>query len=441
MTEALLLVDPTLRGYGGHPYRYDMAVADAAASSFCRVEIAAGDTFSNEARHTIRPIFRDADAFAVVRGLRFLLSMRDRGTVTKDFEDAEADKCALSKGIGSFIPHRTFNHFRGKFFYCDCLQYLRGAVDRSEKTHIFFTTAHPYMLARLRNLAESVWRIQPEAYFHLLFRVDPTFFCSRIERREDLRYRLVSLHKYGSGKIRYYVDTEELAREYESLTFGRATFPVLPIPSETCQSGAGEGRRNDRELRLGFLGMPRLEKGIALLPYLIRAVPSTIEGRKIHFVVQGPGQNDSRMLRDLFSEMKAAASAPNRPILSLHPFPMEPARYADLISGVDAVALPYDRCRYRASSSGVMVEALCSGLPILPFTGTWMARIVDQALAAGFQIGEPLPDARALAPALSVVARNLDKYKQDAHSFYQRWRENNTMARLIAALRRDDCVD
>jgi len=81
---------------------------------------------------------------------------------------------------------------------------------------------------------------------------------------------------------------------------------------------------------------------------------------------------------------------------------MDAASYAALLESVDVVLVPYWREIYWSRTSGIVLEAIASGKPIIVTSDTWMS---DELQRWGAGIGIPNRDPRALADAIEQVAR------------------------------------
>ena len=58
-------------------------------------------------------------------------------------------------------------------------------------------------------------------------------------------------------------------------------------------------------------------------------------------------------------------------------FPLPLARYAELLCGADVGLMLYDATRYYARCSGVLLEMLCAGVPVLVPAGGWLADQIE----------------------------------------------------------------
>jgi hypothetical protein len=69
---------------------------------------------------------------------------------------------------------------------------------------------------------------------------------------------------------------------------------------------------------------------------------------------------------------------PGSPVIAL-PHPLSPDAYADLIRSADIGLLLYDSDEYFARCSGILVELLTAGVPVIGPAGCWLGDQIDQA--------------------------------------------------------------
>jgi hypothetical protein len=70
------------------------------------------------------------------------------------------------------------------------------------------------------------------------------------------------------------------------------------------------------------------------------------------------------------------------------PFPLPSEAYLQLVRGADVGLFLYDSARYYGRCSGVLVEMLCSGIPVAVPAGCWLSDEISSPLQAHlFQLG------------------------------------------------------
>lgn len=230
-----------------------------------------------------------------------------------------------------------------------------------------------------------------------------------------------------SGRVALFAETAPMARLFESL--GAPGIRVLPWPvklGDPCEPGVwpeGEG-----PARVAYLGDAKPERGLNLLPGVVRSVAATHPGTR--FAVQGhwwAGTPHSADAERVFAELNAMG-----PALRVLPGELSPDVYASVLRGSDIVLMPYEADGYRDRGSGVFAEAAAAGRVMVLPSGTWMAEeaarwslgftTFDQFDAAG--VGRALSD--AVAQKGTLLAR--------ANAAAPAWRADRSARRFVDRL-------
>ncbi len=166
----------------------------------------------------------------------------------------------------------------------------------------------------------------------------------------------------------FYTDTDALTEQYSRL--GAFKFKTLPIPLD---ESLGKTASEDRRVNIVYIGDARDEKGFSMLPRLVadlRAAGYTQDDVRFtfqsNFNVPG-GEPGSRIA-------KAELAAESADQVRLVEGPFESAEYTDIVNDADIILVPYDAENYYARSSGVFVEALVAGIPIVASDKSWMSQ-------------------------------------------------------------------
>ncbi|MEM7602306.1 MAG: glycosyltransferase [Verrucomicrobiota bacterium] len=86
-------------------------------------------------------------------------------------------------------------------------------------------------------------------------------------------------------------------------------------------------------------------------------------------------------------------------------------QYRELLLSADCIVLPYLREAYFARISGIAVEAMLLGIPIIYTKDTWVADMVSQF---GAGLGIPSGDIEALGKSIDTLAEHPDLWKEEA---------------------------
>jgi glycosyltransferase involved in cell wall biosynthesis len=212
-------------------------------------------------------------------------------------------------------------------------------------------------------------------------------------KRAIWTWLLASFSKHiAAGRIGLTTDSARLADEYRLLT--GAELKVLPHPNFTVRQTRSTPLSPDRPYVFGVLGPARFEKGIDLFQSAIHRFQTLRPEARARFVIQW---NMPIYMED-GSELRPDPTLIGNPNVDLIDRPMTSAEYGEALTGLDCMVLPYRREAYAARISGVAVEALTAGIPVIYTANTWVADLVSD-YGAGLEV--PDGDIDALASAMA----------------------------------------
>jgi hypothetical protein len=225
-------------------------------------------------------------------------------------------------------------------------------------------------------LAKSLSQ-QPEASLpstHLLFRrniyagarqsYDPAAAPVRAMRRNLEAARKCP----GSAKFKFYTDTDELTYQHNSLR----SFPFITLPIPHTHP-VNERRAESGPIRITYLGDARREKGFHLLPQLVATLTEDhLTPREARFVVQCnynvPGGEPAAAIA------RGELETCSEPAVTLLKEPLTSDEYKHLLLSAGINLLLYDPGNYYARSSGILIESLAAGIPVVVPANTWLSR-------------------------------------------------------------------
>lgn len=227
------------------------------------------------------------------------------------------------------------------------------------------------------------------------------------------------------GRIRLSSDSSRLAHQLERLT----TLPVeiWPLPHTTELGDEAKRKRDARRkrLRVVSLGNARDEKGILELLDAVRIIEALGQSDRFDFVFQ---VNDAApdiepAIRAFAEEQRAGATLLTQSLST--------EAYFDLLKSADIVALPYWRDIYMARTSGVFLEAVAAGKPVVCTDDTWMS---DQLALAGAGVLIKDRDETDLANALIKCADDFEAMDRTARATAGKWLEFHNPDSFMRAL-------
>lgn len=208
------------------------------------------------------------------------------------------------------------------------------------------------------------------------------------------------------ASLRLRLGTIEPEQRYEYLPLTTdGAFLLLPSYLEGVQAPAPRERLE----KIGFFGHQRGEKGASLIPALVGPLVSS----GYQLVVQ-----DS-------SELVALQDRIGLSVMGFLP------DLAEQIALCDLVVLPYQPLRYRRRGSGILMQALASGVPaVVPFD-TAPGRLIDQT-GAGTQFVDL--QAGQVLTAIEQLRKDYPTIAMAAYEASLLWKARHGLQRFAKAL-------
>ena len=206
---------------------------------------------------------------------------------------------------------------------------------------------------------------------------------------------------------------------------GFAETKVVPYP---ITPGVGATPDVPADFRhLLYAGAARREKGFSAVVDLVAFLADA--GRDLPVVVQGsPGHYD-RVDPETKADLTRLQSL-SRPGLRVCRDTLDPSSYRDLFRG--AICLqPYRREDFIDRISGVTLDALSVGSPIVATSGTWMARVVGR-FDAGLAVSDLSP--KSLLAAVDVILSDYGRFRANASLAGETLQEENSGRHLLSIL-------
>jgi hypothetical protein len=186
---------------------------------------------------------------------------------------------------------------------------------------------------------------------------------------------LDSLERCGRQRLHFYCTTEQLTVQYQRLGVG--DFATLPYPVHELFRPRTAPHDPRAPLRIACLGHSRREKGYGHLPRILRTLWSDwFAPGRAQLVLQTRHRATRRALERLTASLAGEHSSTPR-ALDFAGFPLPLADYAALLRSADIGLMLYDPTRYYARCSGVLLEMLCAGVPVLVPAGGWLADQIE----------------------------------------------------------------
>ena len=229
----------------------------------------------------------------------------------------------------------------------------------------------------------------------------------------------------AAGRVVFATDSARLAEEYRQLC-GIAPV-VFPSPRVAAPVATARPRDPAAPLLFSCLGPARFEKGIDVLQAAIARYLADPANPPARFAIQWPTPIDDAHGQPYFPDATLAASGKVDFITE----PLDSDAYDALVAATDCMVLPYRRSSYFARISGVAVEAVTGGIPVIATADTWTSELVA---SDGAGIAVPDGDAAALAGAMAELARDCPRYRAMAVARQQQALDANSGAAFLDRL-------
>lgn len=385
-----ILIDNWLESVGGHNYQYAMEILQAATESKYQAVLATAKSFNKET-HAIPsewscyPIFRYAwnrTHTVGVDGKRtepIDINGKSLSTPHETLSDSDRRRATPRYKRWLRLP-QTWDRKRRIRAFKNACQHLFDQIGLERDDTIFFPSVSDFdflglaaFLASNKDTQKIHWHVQ----FHYdIFDGRPPDFADQSERKSCMERQFsTALAAVCTHQLHFYATTEQIADQYNRLHVG--SFYPLPYPI-SCPGDYKPPLNLERKkpLRVTLAGAPRREKGKRELNQLFdQLYKSNILGNHLQLWVQGNFQKLSRQLPE-FDKGHLESAEPGSEsdaTIVVVPHPLERKKYVDLIQQTDIGLLPYNNARYHARASGVFIEMLSAGVPVIVTAGSWLA--------------------------------------------------------------------
>ncbi|MBL8270711.1 hypothetical protein [Steroidobacter sp.] len=350
-----------MRDLGGHYYTYASCVLPAAERAGMQPVLAMHRDFRD--LPALPPSWQ---SHAVFRNKSYSQRYIETGSATSGFSSWWA---------------RTRSKWRARersrlaaSFAEDCAT-LFSQVTLAAGDHVFFASTSEIDLEGLAIFLQSAPERYREIHWHLQLHLgifegrDPDYAQQR-GRREFMReIFLHALKRVPSHRIHLYCTTRELTAQYEYLDV--APFYTLPYPVHPLFLLPSAPKSSSDSVRIACLGHSRREKGFRELPIVVRRLWNDYLSKgRAQLVMQTRRRDLRRALDSTVADLGAHSATP--PVVYA-PFPLDLERYAELVRSSDIGLLLYDSTRYYSRCSGVLLEMLSAGVPVIVPGGCWLS--------------------------------------------------------------------
>jgi glycosyltransferase involved in cell wall biosynthesis len=230
-------------------------------------------------------------------------------------------------------------------------------------------------------LAAALQRLElPPLRIHALlhFALYDSAQGDRTEHMRQLGRQLrASLQHLSQHHVQLHATSDALAEQIRELESGHR-IRSIPYPTRPCQLSAGsEGPR----LNAMIAGMPRAEKGKDAIPSFLAEIEEGLlkQGRYRLSLQLPPDRWRSMVPASLQRSCEEAMPGQSKRTVEIITSHLSTEAYHRWLSTADLGLFLYDPKRYEARCSGVLLEMLARGVPVIVPDHCWLAQQVRQA--------------------------------------------------------------
>ncbi|MBY0575299.1 MAG: hypothetical protein K2P67_01720 [Gallionellaceae bacterium] len=220
--------------------------------------------------------------------------------------------------------------------------------------------------------------------------------------------------------------TPSVVNVFKEAGFGNTHLVPYPIPAKTREGGFEQ-----RDFKgLLYAGAARQDKGISHIVDLVAHL--NVSALRIPFKLQNSPDHHGQYDAATQADLQRLEQIDYR-YLQLFPDTLNAEEYANMFAGMICIQL-YDPALFADRISGVTLDALCAGSPIVATAGTWIARIV-QRFDAGVVVDSPGPE-KTLSAVQKIIAE-YPRYNKNAYMAGLTLQQENSAEFLLNTLVND----
>ena len=281
----------------------------------------------------------------------------------------------------------------------------------AEREKLFISTAGLTDLILLDWAAKgTISKGKVYLYFHWL-----NIGAKKIDRLKKISRKQPNLAILGP--------TPAVINAFQKAGFENARIAPYPISARPLN---GTGQQNTFTGLL-YAGAARQDKGISAVVDLVEYIGNA--GLNIPFRLQNSPDHHGKYDAITKAELQRLEQI-SYPCLHLYPETLKPEEYAQLFAGAICVQL-YNAELFSDRISGVTLDALTAGSPIVATAGTWIARMV-QRFDAGKIVDSTEPE--NILSAIREIISDYPRYSKNAYAGGQALQRENSAEFLFNTL-------
>ncbi|MCH2130603.1 MAG: hypothetical protein MK179_15780 [Pirellulaceae bacterium] len=376
-----MLLDHSLEKVGGHNYEYAIEIGKAAEQQGLEVVLATHRNF--------QPNGKLPRHWTVCSPFPF--NSFNRYSLYKSGQLWTPDTIVVGRSEASRLAaswYGSWRRYRGQCLVnqmAEACQRLFTQVPLRKEDIVFAPTVSEFDLWGIAqylkyssSAREAVWLMQ----FHFdIFPNGHTDKTGEHPRTVELRQHFLRiLSDLADHRMVFLCPTEPMAAQYNQLDL--VPFQELPYPVNPKFQPLQRRPSNSIPIRIATAGHFRREKGRNRLGKTIESLwdDVLVNGRG-QLAIQGQTHRIRRWLppstRSKLAGWNLQPELPKQPVVAV-PHPLAPDDYVDYVRHTGIGLFLYDPQRYFARCSGILVEMLAAGVPVIVPAGCWLAEQIAE---------------------------------------------------------------
>lgn len=380
--KAVVIVDPDGRSHAGHFFAYSRLLSEEAKrAGFEAAIIGRQDADTTQVADSI-------ECLPVLSVHSWHVGTREDGRRSHFSDEFKAQ---LREGLLSLAGKNYENSVL--YFYCGSLEVARIADELSDE----FKNVHFHI--------NVFWQFQLS---------DPSIYYRN-------RWRPVIGRIANNSQISLTAPTQEIADQIDAL-FGMK-LPIAPHPSTTFSdadigilSSNQEPNLNGR-FKVLFPGGVRVDKGFHLS---VETAKILAEDPSNEVIVRANPENADTGLESQIAKLDELD-------VEVQSSSLDEREFQAFLDDSSIVVCPYLRSAFAARTSGLVVDAMILGKPVIALTGTWLGDFVERE---GFGLAVA-PDAISISRAVGEIKIRYSHFAAKAHLARKSYLKKNSWNKLL----------
>jgi len=373
MTKRMVMIDDNIQDASGHYLELSHMLAKAAANSGLPVILATHKNFEPDDETLqlcqVYPIFK------TTKMIRWSLGANGKSSYPRDIKGNISGAPSVAKL--SQIIFESFRHpsRKAKNMLIEWSNSFREFLDTAKITEedlLILNTADDFTLLAM---AAALSNHKNQSFnCHLIFHFstnDKQTKSGRV-KNDPMRSQIeVALRCLKNHRVTIHTTTEELKHEINAV-MNRDIANAIPYPTRICRISEGV---NNTPCKATFAGMPRAEKGK-------HSIHQFLENLEHHQLIGDSKYQPSLQLprkhwRSVVPKTMHHYCADNKiEVITSH---LSTEAYQKWLDQTGIGIFLYDPIRYQSRCSGVLLEMLCRGIPVIVPASCWLSSQVESA--------------------------------------------------------------